>query len=284
MLALLYLNNHQTNAAKANLEQLQNIAIQQHDSAQAASLLLYYGAIAQQYQLWENAESIYRQALELQPALLDASIRLAFLYLDQGRQDLARPIMAKVAETLADDFASLYFLGLFYNRLGSYQQAKESFEQAWDAAALEPGASPELDPDFYFNYAIACERSGQFNTAEALLQYILRQAPDNAEAFNYLAYMWADRGINLEQALEYINHALDLDPENGAFIDTLGWIYFRLGRCSEALLEIKNALFFMPEDPTIMEHLGDILEALNYHQEALLWWQRAYQKDPQTNA
>ena len=96
--------------------------------------------------------------------------------------------------------------------------------------------------------------------------------------------MWAEKGINLEKALDYVSHALDLEPDNGAFIDTLGWIYFKQKKYQQALDQIQSALYFMPDDPTIVEHLGDILATLNNEQEAISWWKRSYLINPANKA
>jgi tetratricopeptide (TPR) repeat protein len=142
-----------------------------------------------------------------------------------------------------------------------------------------PKAGLLLDSMFYFNYGAACERSGQFERAEALLQQAMRLDPENAEAFNYLAYMWAEKGIHLDQALEYSRHSLDCDPDNGASLDTLGWILFKQKQVAEALTCLQAAHYFMPDDPTILEHLGDVWSALHDDSEALAWWKRSYRID-----
>ncbi len=99
---------------------------------------------------------------------------------------------------------------------------------------------------------------------------------ENAEAFDYLAYMWAEKGIHLDQALEYSQHALDCDPDNGAFLDTLGWIRYKQNQVAEALICLQSAYYFMPDDPTILEHLGDAWQALRNESQALAWWEQSY--------
>ena len=84
------------------------------------------------------------------------------------------------------------------------------------------------------------------------------------------------KGIYLDQALDYIRNALDCDPDNGAFLDTLGWILYKQKRLAEALPCLQSAYYFMPDDPTILEHLGDVWSALRDDSQSLAWWQRSY--------
>jgi len=244
--------------------------------------MLHYGMMAQQYKLWKNADSFYRQAMALDPSRVDVYVRLSSLELSQNRKDEAVRVMEQADQMIPDDFSVHYYLGLLYSRLERYHEALAALEKAREVASADPEEEANLDAMFYFSYGIACERTGQWEQAEALLQYVMTLDTENIEVFNYLAYMWAERGTNLVQALYYINHALEENPENGAFIDTRGWIYFKQGRYREALDEISNAMVFMPEDPTIMDHRGDILDALHRGQEALDWWKRSYRLNPET--
>ena len=79
---------------------------------------------------------------------------------------------------------------------------------------------------------------------------------------NYLGYMWADNGENLEQALELVRRAVALEPDNGAYVDSLGWALFRLGEFEAARSQLERAQQLVPEDSTILEHLGDVYVAL----------------------
>ncbi|NLB60537.1 MAG: tetratricopeptide repeat protein [Lentisphaerae bacterium] len=281
MLIPLYLHNQQKDAAQTALYRLQAVVRQHHAPALAARLLFYYALAAQHNDLPENAAAMYQEAIELDPYLIAARLRLAFLYLAQARRPEALQIIGGVEELLPEDFHVLYFLGLFYFRLEYFPQARAYFEQASEAALLEGLDGFDLDSSFYFAYGAACERCGEWAAAELLLEHAIRLDPENGAAFNYLAYMWAERGQNLMRALFYIDQALDLEPENGAFLDTLGWVYFQLGRYTAALDEIHNALVFMPQEPIIMEHMGDVLWALQRVPEAFFWWREAYRLNPQ---
>ncbi len=99
--------------------------------------------------------------------------------------------------------------------------------------------------------------------AAVLFRKCLELDAEFAEALNYLGYMWADLGNNLEEALELIQRAVDLEPDNAAYLDSLGWVLFRLGRAEDAVIWLERAVELSSEpDPTLYDHLGDVYEAL----------------------
>ena len=103
----------------------------------------------------------------------------------------------------------------------------------------------------------------------------------NAAACNYLAYMWAEKGVKLDQAFKYVSKALKLNPKSGAFLDTLGWIYYMNEQYKEALEQISHAAEIIPDDPTIIDHLGDVFDKLGDEKQALSHWERSFVLDPE---
>ncbi|TFG36469.1 MAG: tetratricopeptide repeat protein, partial [Desulfobacterales bacterium] len=145
---------------------------------------------------------------------------------------------------------SFYFLlaGLLREE-GDPAAGREIFEQA-------EKAFPE-NPRVFFEYGLYLDRLGELDGAVAKMEQVLAITPDDAHALNYVGYTWADKGINLEKALEYIKQAVDLKPDDGFVRDSLGWVYFKMGRYGEAVTELEAAASMQPDDPTIQEHLGD---------------------------
>jgi tetratricopeptide (TPR) repeat protein len=143
-----------------------------------------------------------------------------------------------------------------------------------------------LDSDFFLSYGGAAERAGHFvKAAELLKKSIALDPARSAQACNYLAYMWADRGENLAEAEQLIRRALELDPSNGAYLDTLGWVYFRQGRYEESLAELLRASELMQEpDPVILDHIGDVYGKLGKTADAVLYWNKAIQLDPKNQS
>ncbi|MGH9585195.1 MAG: tetratricopeptide repeat protein, partial [Bryobacteraceae bacterium] len=99
-----------------------------------------------------------------------------------------------------------------------------------------------------------------------------------ASTLNYLGYMLADRGIRLEEAQRLIKQAVDLDPNNYAFLDSLGWVYYRLNRLPEAEHELARSVQLWPKDPTIHDHLGDVYFKQGKIQQAIWQWKSSLQE------
>jgi tetratricopeptide (TPR) repeat protein len=274
-----YLRNQRPLEALDSFVHLQNLLLRDNERLPDSRYFLIFGDIAQQNQMYDEAMALYENGLEQDPDLLEAYIRLACLNLSMHATDEALNVMDEAVLSHPEDPVAWYYFGLLYNQAQVYTLAISAFERVETLAARLPKADLLLDSIFYFNYGSACERSGQFERAEALLQRAIQLDTENAEAFNYLAYMWAEKGIHLDQALEYSRHSLDCDPDNGAFLDTLGWLLYKQKQFAEALTCIQSAYYFMPDDPTVMEHLGDVWSALHDESQALKWWKRSYRID-----
>ncbi|MCX6993090.1 MAG: tetratricopeptide repeat protein [Kiritimatiellaeota bacterium] len=271
-----YLRNQQPLEALESFVHLQNLLLRDNERFSDSRYFLNFGDIAQQHQMYDKAITLYEKGLEQDPGLLEAYIRLACLHFSTQATDEALNVMDEAVLAHPEDPVAWYYFGLLYNRAQVYPTAINAFERVETLATRFPKANLLLDSMFYFNYGMACERSGQSERAEALLQRAMQLDSENDEAFNYLAYMWAEKGIHLDQALEYSRQALDCDPDNGAFLDTLGWIKYKQKLFTEALTGLQSANYFMPDDPTIMEHLGDAWQALGSESQACVWWERSY--------
>jgi tetratricopeptide (TPR) repeat protein len=117
------------------------------------------------------------------------------------------------------------------------------------------------------------ERMKNFDAAESQFRKVIEINDGNAGALNYLGYMFADRNVRLDEAQKLIQRALELDPENGAYLDSLGWVYYRQGRLEEAEGLLVRALERIGQDPTIHDHLGDVYYKLGKTKEAITQWQ-----------
>ena len=130
--------------------------------------------------------------------------------------------------------------------------------------------------DLQFELGSAYERSGDKKAAERIFLEILDKHPDHAATLNYLGYMWAESGVNLDRAAEMLNRAVKQEPKNGAYIDSLGWVYYQQGKLDLAEKYLTDATHLLPRDATVHEHLGDVFakrgnvgRALNLYREAL---------------
>ena len=128
---------------------------------------------------------------------------------------------------------------------------------------------------------IAYERTRQWDKAEPNFRKALELFPDQPQVLNYLGYSWVDMNMNLEEGLEMIRKAVDLRPQDGYIVDSLGWAYYRLGRYDEAVEELEKAVRLRPEDPTINDHLGDAYWRVGRKLEAQFQWNHARDLKPE---
>jgi tetratricopeptide (TPR) repeat protein len=131
-----------------------------------------------------------------------------------------------------------------------------------------------------FRLGSSLERAGSPGEAEQVFLRLLEKKPADSATQNYLGYMWADRGEKLDRARELLEKAVAREPRNGAYLDSLGWVYFRLGRLDAAARNLSEAHRRDPDDPTIEEHLGDLAERLGNGDEAIGHWERALTLKP----
>jgi len=158
-------------------------------------------------------------------------------------------------------------LASVYHQQGKNDQGKEVFRLG---LAAFPG-----DANLMFEYGIFLDSTGDHEAALAKMEEVLKIEPDHAVALNFLGYTWADHGVNLDKALEYIQRAVTLRPEDGFIRDSLGWVFFKMGQFERARQELEAALALAPDDPTLNEHLGDALRAVGATEKARGQYERA---------
>lgn len=164
--------------------------------------------------------------------------------------------------------------------------AAEAYIQAGDNAAAAAlmkaaaGAKPE-ETDLQFELGSVLERNGDRKAAEDIFLKLLDKNPDHAPSLNYLGYMWAESGTNLDKAHEMLVRAVSMEPNNGAYVDSLGWVYFRLGNLEQAEKYLTDATDLLPRDATVHEHLGDVLAKRGKSDKALQSYRTALSLDPE---
>lgn len=119
------------------------------------------------------------------------------------------------------------------------------------------------------------EKRKDYDGAEREFRRVLETNPKNASALNYLGYMLADRNVKLEEALGLIRKAVDLDPNNGAYLDSLGWVYYRMGDLEQAERYLRSAIERFSKDPTVHDHLADVLAKQGNLKDAVVHWQQS---------
>jgi tetratricopeptide (TPR) repeat protein len=146
---------------------------------------------------------------------------------------------------------------------------------ARDAAQRFPEST-----DVLFRLASSLERAGSPAEAETIFLKLLEKKPNDAATLNYLGYMWADKNVHLDKAREFLEKAVAREPRNGAYRDSLGWAYFRLGNLDAAEKNLREASRRDPDDPTIEEHLGDLAERQGRVEIAMRHWERSLTLKP----
>ncbi|MFZ3582110.1 tetratricopeptide repeat protein [Loktanella sp. DJP18] len=252
-----------------------------------------------------------RVAQFLAPASTDAALLTAALLQNMGRHDLAAAafasvpqddpsfvnaelgridtlrlsgdaaVAAEVAQALARTRPDLPFVQA---RLGDVLRDNDDLPGALAAYGRALDLYPATDPNrwvVHYTRAIVAHEMDDWPQAEADFRAALALNPDQAQVLNYLGYSLVERGEKLDEALGMIERAVVDQPESGAIVDSLGWVYFQLGRYEDAVDPLERAASLEATDPIVNDHLGDAYWAVGRAREAQFQWQRALSFDPE---
>jgi tetratricopeptide (TPR) repeat protein len=162
-----------------------------------------------------------------------------------------------------------------------YSTAKRFAEaEAVTNKALSLSSKPEDQKAARFMLGSILERQKKWDLAEEQFKKVLAVDPMDAPAANYLGYMLADRGVRLEESVKYIQKALEIDPNNGAYLDSLGWAYYKMDRLDLAEAPLERAVRLMSGDPTVQEHMGNVYFKLGKKAAAEHQWEQALKEWP----
>jgi len=224
----------------------------------------------------------YEQSLLINPNHVGTYLHLAELLLGPLKDaDRAVRLLTEARRRFLGAPEIVYYLAIAQSEAKQTQQAVATFEEALHEAQLDQG-NDMINAKFYFNYGAAAEQAGLYEKAADLLRKSIALDPANsAEACNYLGYMWADHNMNMDEAETMIKRALEIEPNNASYLDSLGWVEFRKGKFDQALNNLLRAAKTADhDDPVILEHIGDAYFNLNRAAEALESWQKALSLDP----
>jgi tetratricopeptide (TPR) repeat protein len=169
-------------------------------------------------------------------------------------------------------------------RQGDLLRSKQRFSDAitaYDRAIASVKQPRPTDWLMFYDRGISYERAHQWPKAEADFKHALVLSPDQPFVLNYLGYSWADMGQHLPEARQMIERALEQRPNDGAIIDSLGWVMLRQGDAAGAVKTLERAVELEPEDPAINGHLGDAYAAAGRKLEAIYQWRRALTFNPE---
>ena len=194
---------------------------------------------------------------------------------DMDRLDEARTELRAVYDERPDDLRVVIALGNTLAMAEAWDEAAELYDEV--LAGIED--TETVHWLLFYRRGIAHERLDEWPSAEADFQRALELQPDHPAVLNYLGYSWIDMNTNLDEGLEMIRKAVSIQPNSGAFVDSLGWAYYRLGRFEEAVTELERALTLETSDPVIHDHLGDAYWRVGREREARFQWGHALKMD-----
>ena len=272
---------------------------------QIARLLGRIGFAYTQLQEHDPAIEAYTRAVELVPTSLAYGARLVRAYLDAGRVADATAALEGLRLQHPDDLTVTRLEAMILGDGGDVNGGVDVLREALDGNDRDPTVHLALAA-FYSNYdrfddavdvlesarvrfpdnlsilfqlGAVLEQDDRYTDAERAFRGVLERDSDHAATLNYLGYMLADRGERLEESVDLLLRAIDIDPRNGAYLDSLGWAYLKLDRLDLAEIHLREASEQMVWNSVIQDHFGDLLSKLGRHDEAIASWEAALAGD-----
>jgi tetratricopeptide (TPR) repeat protein len=226
---------------------------------------------------WPQATAAAKEAVQKLPDDRDLRMVLDAQLADTGELDKSVADIRSLLKGGPEDREVYLRIGIIYTRGKRYDDALAAL-----AKAEQLSTKPEDKGYVSFLRGDLYQRQKMFDQAEAEFKKVLTTTsptdPQTAATLNYLGYMNADRGVKLEESLNYIKQALTFEPNNGAYLDSLGWAYFKLGKYDQAEENLTKAESHMTTDPTVQEHLGDLYQKIGRLKLAAAHWERSVQE------
>jgi len=226
---------------------------------------------------WPQATAAAKEAVQKMPEDRDLRMVLDSQLADTGQADSALADVRSMLKGGPEDRDIYLRLAIMYMRVKRWQPAEESLAKAEQMSTKTDDKAYVwfLRGDFY-------QRQKMYDQAETEFRKVLAAVsptdPQAAATLNYLGYMNADRGVKLEESLTYIKQALSFEPNNGAYLDSLGWVYYKLGKYDLAEENLTKASIHMGSDATVQQHLGDLYQKTGRLKQAAAHWERAVQE------
>ena len=226
---------------------------------------------------YRESNALFARIPRDSPLSWSARLRIAENLQSMGQTDEAISELRAMSAERPDRIESLVALGQLLRIRQDFEGAARAYTGAIDRL---PQISARHWSLFYAR-GIAFERSKQWNRAEADFLKALELQPEQPDVLNYLAYSWVEQGINQDRALQMLERAVQLRPNSGHIIDSLGWALFKLGKFEDAVPLLERAVELMPEDPVLLDHLGDSYWRVGRIAEARFQWERALRNKPE---
>jgi tetratricopeptide (TPR) repeat protein len=232
----------------------------------------YLGYLYEETKEVSKAVEAYRLNIEQDPTFTDSHIHLGVLQYRHKKFSEAIAHLSEAARLAPKQPEPHIVLGLAYLQSEQFDKASSAFEEGIRH-------NPK-NADLHFNLGTAYDKLNRFDDVVRAMETALSLDPHHADALNYLGYSYAERGIKIDQALSLTRRAVALKPENGYYVDSLGWAFYKSGYLAEALTEIKRAVALVGDDPVIYEHLGEIYVKQQNLSDAREAWLHSLELDP----
>ncbi|MFW6283972.1 MAG: tetratricopeptide repeat protein, partial [Desulfosalsimonas sp.] len=206
---------------------------------------------------------------------IDAMIHQAIIYNRESRTGKAVGLLEAAMEKSdsAGKANLIPYLSAFYQEQEHYRQAESLLQQG---LSINPGSTELL-----YELGVLYEKMGDVEAAIEKMKQVIEKDPENADALNYLGYTYADQNIHLDEAESLIRRALELKPESGHILDSMGWVHYRQGDYQKARKYLEKAVEKIDDDPIILEHLGDVYRKTDQPGRALKYYEKSLENGPE---
>ena len=225
----------------------------------------------------ELAIAAYEAVPDGSPLREDAQIQVALVLDNLGKSEEAIKRLNAIVAARPHDVDALSALAGVQRSAKHYKEAAATYDQAISALGIPSRENWTL---FYFR-GICYERAKEWPKAEDDFKRALELFPDQPLVLNYLGYSWVDQGVKLDEAFKMLRRAVELRPNDGYIVDSLGWAHYKLGQYLEAAQTLERAVDLKPADPVLNDHLGDAYWHVNRKVEAQFQWNHARDMNPE---
>jgi tetratricopeptide (TPR) repeat protein len=226
---------------------------------------------------YDKATQVAQQAALAMPKDKSVQLMLAGQLADTGKAEEGIKLAKAQLRGDPGDRDVNQSLAQIYTRLRRWKEAADQIDAA-DALSTKQDDKIYI----YFLRGALDERQKHYDSAEEQFRKILAIDSNNSMTLNYLGYMLGDRGVKLDDALTMVQKAVQLDPQNGAYLDSLGWVYFKMGQYALAEANLRKASERMSTDPAVHDHLGELFEKTGRLKMAASQWEQSLQEYART--